>query len=90
MREVGEGFGHLSHGEGVVEGSDWDISAVDDLGPFPVRVESSSRIEASGDSLASTSSSDGARPETCTRAVGDCGVKGCSQDGDVVFLIGVL
>jgi hypothetical protein len=36
--EVGEGFAHLAQGEGVVEGRDGDVAAVDDRGPFLVGI----------------------------------------------------
>lgn len=47
MGEVGESFSHLSESQGVVEGCDRYVAAVDNLGPFSVRVDARSWVVSS-------------------------------------------
>ena len=90
VSQVVVGFSHLYQSESIVEGCDGDIATVDDLCPFIVGIDAGSWVEASKASLARTGSSDSTRPEACTRTVGHCSVKGCSKNGNVVFLLRVL
>lgn len=78
VREVGEGLGHLAKGEGVVEGRDGDVAAVDYFGPFLVGVQARARVVASKTGLASAGGSDCTGTKASAGAVGYCGVEGCS------------
>ena len=88
--EVGEGFGHLAQGEGVVEGGDGDVAAVDYGGPVLVGVDLGARVVAAEAGLAGGGGADSAGTEARAGAVGDSGVEGGAEDGDVVAGGGVL
>jgi hypothetical protein len=47
LSELRESSRHLCQRNGLVQGGDWDVAAVDDLGPVLVWVDVGTRIEAS-------------------------------------------
>jgi hypothetical protein len=55
-----------------------------------VGVETGSWVVAAESCLASAGGADCSWAESCSWAVGDGGVEGGAEDGDVVFLLGVL
>lgn len=64
--ELEERFVHLALGETVVEGGDWDIAAVGDLGPGFVGVDSGAGVEACSGHLAGAGGANGAGSEAGT------------------------
>ena len=62
--EFEEGGGHLVQGEGVVEGGEGDVAAVEDAGPGCVGVEAAAGVEAAEGGLAGGGGADGAGAES--------------------------
>ena len=82
--ELEEGGGHLLQRLGVVEGRDGDVATVEDRVRSRVWVQSAARVEATAGALAGGGGADGAGAEAGARTVGDGGVEGGTDDGDVV------
>lgn len=76
MGEVGEGFAHLAEGEGIVEGRDGNVAAVDYRGPFLVGIKTGSWVVAAESCLAGAGCADCSWSESGAGAVGDRGVEG--------------
>jgi len=62
--ELGVGGRHLVQCQGVVEGRDGDVAAIEDLGPGLVRVNGRPVVEASETGLPGGGGADGAWAET--------------------------
>ena len=78
----------MAEREGVVEGRDGDVAAVEDGSPVDVGVYAGAVVEAAVGGLACGGMADGAGAEAGAWAVGDGGVEGDAEDGDVVGLVG--
>ena len=74
MGQVGERFAHLTEGEGVVEGRDGDVAAVDDRGPFLVWIKTGSWVVTAETCLTGAGCADCSWSESGSWAVGDGGV----------------
>ena len=90
MSKVVVSFRHLPQCEGIVEGRDGDVAAVNDLCPLGVRIDAGPWVEASEAGLACTGSSNSARSKTSAGAVGHCSVEWRSENGDIILLLWVL
>ena len=75
---------YLLEGEGIVEGRNGNIAAVEDFECCRVRVKQCAGIERANGNLPGRGGTDGARPEPRAGAVGDGGVEGNAEDGDIV------
>jgi hypothetical protein len=75
--------GHLLQSNGIVDGCDGDVTAVEDGGPVGVGVYAGSGVEAPEGGLAGRGGADGAGPEAGAGSVGDGCVEGSAEDGDV-------
>ena len=75
-------------GEGVVEGCDGDVAAVEDEGPVDIGVDAGPVVEASVGGLAGRGVADGAWAEAGAGTVAYGCVEGGSDDADVKGLVG--
>jgi hypothetical protein len=83
VSELLERSGHLLQSNGVVDGRDGDVTAVEDGGPVGVGVYTGSGVEAAEGGLAGRGGTDSAGPEAGAGSVGDGCVERGAEDGDV-------
>jgi hypothetical protein len=79
-----ERLSHLLTSNIVVDGSDRNITTVNNLGPVLVRVDTSSGVEATHRRLASRCRADGSRSEAGPWAVAHGRVEWTTDDGNVI------
>lgn len=81
-----ERLSHLLTSNVVVDGSDRNITAVNNLGPVLVRVDTSSGVEATHRRLASRCRANGSRSEAGSWTVAHGRVEWTTDDGNVIGL----
>ena len=86
-QELSVGGGHLVEGQGVVEGGDGDVAAVEDKGPGCVGVDAGAMVEGAVGCLAGGGVADSARAEAGSCSIAHCCVERGTDDANVKWLI---